>query len=302
MPDFCKTGIGYLLMQKKCSCSKISPYCCEGGWQAVLAGSRFTKDAETRYAPVEGEALAVLWALESARHYTLGNPKLLVATDHKPLLKILGDRKLEDIENPRLSKLKENMLRWHFDIMHVPGKIHVGPDTLSRKEVAVSLLNLLAPASSDNLDTSVEFEAGLEAVVAANIPQPMSWQQVRDAVAGDKALTMLSGQITDGFPPDKKLLRLELREYYHHRDELSQVDGVPLYKGRVIVPVALRAAVLETLHSAHQGVTGMTLRAQGSVWWPGITPQIKELRDKCKNCIEHVPSQPTAPLFSSVCH
>ena len=39
----------------------------------------------------------------------------------------------------------------------------------------------------------------------------------------------------------------------------------------------------------------MTLRAQSSVWWPGITAQIKETRDKCKNCQEHTPSQPSAP-------
>ena len=70
MPDFCKTGIGYLLMQKKCSCENITPYCCVGGWQVVLAGSRFTKDAETRYAPVEGEALACQWGLESTKWVT----------------------------------------------------------------------------------------------------------------------------------------------------------------------------------------------------------------------------------------
>ena len=63
---------------------------------------------------------------------------------------------------------------------------------------------------------------------------------------------MLSDQISNGFPPDKKLLMLELREYYQHRDHLSQVDGVPLYKGRVIIPECLRKFVLETLHSAHQ--------------------------------------------------
>ena len=107
MPDFCKTGIGFLLTQKRCSCKEIDPYCCTGGWQVVLAGSRFTKGAEERYAPVEGEALAVTWSLEATKHYTLGNPKLLVATDHKPLLKVLGDRKLEDIDNPRLAKLRK---------------------------------------------------------------------------------------------------------------------------------------------------------------------------------------------------
>ena len=295
MPDFCKTGMGYLLMQKKCKCEKITPYCCSGGWQAVLAGSRFTKDAETRYAPVEGEALGCWFGLESTKHYTLGNPKLLIATDHKPLLKILGDRKLEDIDNPRLAKIKEKMLRWKFEIIHVPGKIHVGPDTLSRQEVTAALVDILASTDTDNLDRVRDMEASLEATVAATMPHPISWQEVRDAVSKDKVMDMLAQQISDGFPPDKKLLRLELREYYQHRQDLSQVDGVPLYKGRVVVPVALRSAVLETLHSAHQGVTGMTLRSQESVWWPGITPQIKETRDKCKNCIEHAPSQPSAP-------
>ena len=260
----------------------------------VLAGSRFTKDAETRYAPVEGEALAVQWGLENTRHFTLGNSKLLVATDHKPLLKILGDRKLEDIDNPRLLKLKEKTLRWYFKIMHVPGKIHVGPDTLSRKEVTACMAQIFSGSNDDTWDTE-ELETSIEAEVAANIPQPISWQQVRDSVAKDKVMSMLAHQIAEGFPPEKKLLRQELREYYQHRLNLSHVDGVPLYKNRVVVPHDLRAAVLETLHSAHQGTTGMTLRAQAGVWWPGITPQIKELRDKCQNCTEHSPSQPSAP-------
>ena len=31
MPDYCKTGLGFLLTQKRCSCSEINPYCCSGG-------------------------------------------------------------------------------------------------------------------------------------------------------------------------------------------------------------------------------------------------------------------------------
>ena len=105
----------------------------------------------------------------------------------------------------------------------------------------------------------------------------------------------MADQVTEGFPPDKKLLRLELREFFQHRDQLTQVDGVPLYKGRVVIPATLRPMVLETLHSAHQGTTGMTLRANTSVWWPGITPQIRETRDKCRVCNECAPSQPSSP-------
>ena len=76
------------------------------------------------------------------------------------------------------------------------------------------------------------------------MPLPITWTQIRDAVESDKVLTMLADQISEGFPPDKKLLRHELREFYRHKDCLTQVDGVPLYKDRVVVPHSLRPAVL----------------------------------------------------------
>ena len=77
----------------------------------------------------------------------------------------------------------------------------------------------------------------------------------------ERIIVMLADQITEGFLPDKKLLRLELREYYQHRNHLTQVDGVPLYKVRVMIPSVLHTMLLDTLHSAHQGVTCMTLNA-----------------------------------------
>ena len=100
--DFCKTGLGWILQQKVCRCPVISPVCCSEGWRLVLAGGRFTIPAETRYSPVEGEALAVAAGLESSRYYTLGCRQLYVATDHKPLLAILNDRAMDTIVNPRL--------------------------------------------------------------------------------------------------------------------------------------------------------------------------------------------------------
>ena len=63
----------------------------------TLVGSRFTHAAESRYAPVEGEALAVADALDKARYLVLGCRDLILAVDHKPLLKFLGDRALDDI-------------------------------------------------------------------------------------------------------------------------------------------------------------------------------------------------------------
>ena len=105
--DWSKEGLGYWLVQKHCDCAGVRPFCCKSGWKVVLMGSRFTHGAESRYAPIEDEALAVVDALDKARHFTLGCSDLMVAVDHKPLIKVLGDRALDDIPNPRLRNIKE---------------------------------------------------------------------------------------------------------------------------------------------------------------------------------------------------
>ena len=108
--DWSRTGMGFSLTQKWCQCSEVKPNCCPDGWKIVFAGSRFTTAAESRYHPVEGEALGVAWALHKTKYFTLGNNRLLVCVDHKPLLKILGDRELGEIDNTRILNFKEKTL------------------------------------------------------------------------------------------------------------------------------------------------------------------------------------------------
>jgi len=40
-----------------------APICCNDGWKLIYAGSRFTTETESWYAPTEGEALAIAWSL-----------------------------------------------------------------------------------------------------------------------------------------------------------------------------------------------------------------------------------------------
>ena len=133
--DWSREGMGFWLFQQHCSCTPSRPFCCKTGWRITLVGSRFTSGAESRYAPIEGEALAVVDALDKARHFTLGCTDLIVAVDHKPLLKTFGDRCLDDIPNPRLRNLKEKSLRYHFRVVHIPGLHHAAADAVSRKPV-----------------------------------------------------------------------------------------------------------------------------------------------------------------------
>ena len=74
--DWSIDGIGFMLRQKHCKCQDITPTCCNDGWKLCLVGSWFTTETESRYSPVEGEALAVAYALKQTKYYVLGCPKL----------------------------------------------------------------------------------------------------------------------------------------------------------------------------------------------------------------------------------
>ena len=73
----------------------------------------------------------MVYALNKTTHFV----KLYVATDHKPLLGTFGDRSLEQVENPRLRRLKEKTKMFDFTMIHVPARKHAGPDALSRNPV-----------------------------------------------------------------------------------------------------------------------------------------------------------------------
>ncbi len=57
---------------------------------------------------------------------------------------------------------------------------------------------------------------------------------------------------------------------------------------------------METLHAAHQGETGMTLLAQTTVFWPGISKEIEKTRKTCDPCIHNAPSQPKSTPFPPI--
>ena len=297
--DWSKDGLGFFLLQKHCSCEMFSPVCCKTGWQLVMAGSRFTKEAESRYSPVEGEALAVTYGLHKCRYYVLGCQDLLVATDHQPLLKIFSDRRLDEIENPRLLRLKEKTLIYKFKIMHVPGRKHAGPDALSRHPIEGRTVQLAALRVRDmNRDGEELQECAVGAPVAAlydNMVRAVTLDRVRQATVRDTLLQQVMDMVVDGVTDNKDAWAGEMKEFYKHRNNLSVISGVLMYNRRVVIPRVLRAEVLECLHAASQGVQGMKARAQDTVFWPGISGAIVDKRNRCRTCDTIAPSQAAEP-------
>ena len=57
----------------------------------------------------------------------------------------------------------------------------------------------------------------------------------------------------------------------------------------------MRTEIISTLHSAHQGVYGMMIRAAQAVYWPGFSRDIENARASCEPCDKAAPSQPNLP-------
>ena len=55
--------------------------------------------------------------------------------------------------------------------------------------------------------------------------------------------------------------------------------------------------VLDGLHAANQGATGMLANARDRFFWPGLDAAIHQLRLQCRQCNETAPSQRTEPLI-----
>ena len=100
---------------------------------------------------------------------------------------------------------------------------------------------------------------------------------------------------TTSDPPKKDNLPIPLQQYHRFSDYLSTVDGVALYKDRIIIPQQLRRDVITALHAAHHGVTSMTARAESLVFWLGITKDIIKQSTECDQCSRMAPSQSSAP-------
>ena len=215
-PDWSSKGLGYYLSQKHCSCKSELPGCCSDGWKVTLVGSRFLHGAEQRYAAVEGEALAVAWSLEQTRYFTQGCDDLIIVTDHKPLVKLLGDRTLDEIFNTRLFRIKQRTLPWRYSIFHMPGKSNSTADTVSRhpSDGGQEKSKLL----SDEDHEEIAFMASLTSGVAKFMC--ISWEDILEAYDHDPVLKALQSVILDGFPSDVDGMSDYLKPYWNFHESL----------------------------------------------------------------------------------
>ena len=257
--DASSHGLGAVLLQKV-----------EGEWKPIAYASRSMSETEKRYAQIEKKALAAVWACDKFASYIIGL-KFLIETGHKPFVPLLGSKQLDSLP-PRILRFRLRLARFDYTIQHVPGKLLSTPR---------------APGPSAKTDIQLEEAEHRMEVCINHLPASRERLcQYSDAQLADPVCTAIMEYCRNGWPERHKI-EPSLKPYWKVQGEPTIHYSLLLFQKRIVVPASLQRETLLKLHQGHQGLQRCRLRAQYSVWWPGISQQIKELIEQCSVCVKN---------------
>ena len=241
--------------------------------QPVAYTSRALTDAETRYAQIEKELLAIVFACERFEPYVYGRDEVHVESDHQPLESIF----LKPLHSApkRLQRMLLRLQKYSLRVTYKKGHDMFLADTLSRA---------FLPEVN-----ACEFTQELEEVDhTASLPvSDERWQQIRHASADDPVLQQLRATIRRGWPETRSEIPECLYPYFDMRDVLT-VQNELVFKGQLlVVPASLRKELMAVVHSSHIGVEGCIRRARDTLYWPRMATELREYISKCDVCLAH---------------
>ncbi|XP_062621337.1 uncharacterized protein K02A2.6-like [Saccostrea cucullata] len=260
--DSSKDGLGAVLLQNG---------------KPIEYASRSLSMAQRKWAQIEKEALSILFGLEKFDQYTYGR-KVVIENDHKPLEAIL--RKPLSAAPRRLQDIMMKLNRYDITFKFVKGEDLIIADMLSRATIEV-------PTDDRPRIMTVCVDPDLSDV---------RLDEIRKATEMDSELQCLIANITDGWPDRKNLVEESVKQYYDLRETLSVYNGIVVKGEAIVIPKSLRSDVKHRLHSAHLGYDSMIRRARGTVFWPNMQSDIKQLADNCYACQEMKPRPSKTPL------
>ena len=258
-------GLGACLIQKH-----------KGKDQPIAFASKSLTDAETRYANIERELLAIVFACQRFSTYLLGR-SFIVESDHKPLEMIA----MKNLANapPHLQRMLLELQRYDVTIKHRPGK---------EMQLADALSHCPARASQEiKLDMRVDYIAFTKPWI----------EKLKDSTQRDPILATVYQLTQQGWLHQRRHVPCLARRYWDFRDELSTDDGMLLKGPRLIIPGELQEEYLSRLHEGHLSANKVQENAKHHMYWTGIDADIEDYTKRCQECIKRsqVPKEPLLP-------
>lgn len=241
----------------------------------VAYASRTLSNSEKKYSQIEKEALALVYAAEHFKDFITGI-NVTLETDHRPLIQILQSKPLDEL-TPRLQRIRMRLMRYNYKVIFVPGKQLVLADCLSRNPIGCT--NSAGKDFAEEIDHYVHF-------VTSHLPATKCMlQKIKDEQEKDYVCAKLKEFCLNKWPT-KNRLPSGLSAYFQLKDNISFSNGFLMLDTRLIIPPSLQRELLAKIHEGHLGINKCRDRARQSIWWLGISLQLKDLIENCPSCIE----------------
>ena len=278
--DASSYGLGACLLQK--SNDVLRP---------IAYGSRSLIEAEKKWAQIDKECLALVWACEKFSHFLVGLPEFKLMTDHKPLVPLINTKDL-DRTPLRVQRMLMRLMRFNAIAEYVPGKELIVADALSRS------MNPGATGEMSELTQEVEmYIADIESLWPASDGM---LQTIADQTQKDEELSQVASLITYKWPESIKDVPRTAQPYFGSRQCLTIAQGIIAYLDRIVIPRVLQQDIINKLHAGHQGIQGCKKLAAQSVWWPTINVDIEKTCQTCGVCETNRSSKSYEPLKPTV--
>ena len=245
----------------------------------IAYAHRTLTDTERRYSQLDREALSITWSVKKFNKY-LWDRAFKIESDHKPLLRILGDKTgLPTVVASRLSRYAFFLSQFNYELGYKKSSSHMNADALSR----LRFQNQGQEEFLDNAFYALQLNnfsgLTLEGFVEHTLKDELLC----------KAISVTETGWGDSCPEQ------DLMPFFRKRDELSLSNNLLFWGPRLVIPTTLRSKVLEELHLCHPGSTRMKQLARMHCWWPGLDEEIERKVGSCTACLENriSPAKPT---------
>ena len=265
--------------------------------QPVAYASRSLTSAESNYAQIEKELLAILFGVEKFESYVYGK-RFKVETDHKPLESILSKSLLSAPK--RLQRMMLRLQNFDFEVEYKRGALLHVADTLSRAYLPCVQIKDPREEVCLTLDSRTSLEKEVESVNAFSFLSvtPHGLARVRQSTEADGEMALLKAIIQAGWPDTLEEVPWRVKDYFHFRDELAVQDGLILKGERLVIPLSMREEVKQKLHQSHLGIQSCLRRGREVVYWPKMGKDIEDFISNCNVCKSYQPNQQKEPMIS----
>ena len=162
-----------------------------------------------------------------------------VFTDHSPLVPILNNHRLDEIDNPRLKRLRARLMPYNFTAVWCKGSTNAAPDALSRYPIKEPTQDdAIAECEEDH--TPAVSISEMRVRQSGSTEESVRLQDLRQQTRQDEEYQQLKSIIMQGFPNHRGDLPESCKHYWQLRHHLTVDDDLIVYGCRLLIPSQMR--------------------------------------------------------------